>query len=168
MVGHSSSSEPTSSRGKDYPMTASFSKGGDASATMQFPFDEQTLAERLADVEQGLYNVQAYNRVLFTDKEESIQSFGRDLFHALFSGRIYKLFETVRQGLDKKNGERLLIRLRIHPPELAVLPWELMYDNDHDHPSYLCLDRSISLVRYQELRNPYTPLQVELPLYILG
>src|SRR6266705_2257069 len=129
MDGHFPSSGHAGSS-KVYPITATFAKGGEAKAAMQLPFDEQTLAERLADVEEGLYNVQAINRASPPEKEQKIQNFGQGLFNALFCGHIYTLYETVKQGLNRKNEERLRIRLRIHPPELAILPWELMYHND--------------------------------------
>jgi len=80
MKGHLASPEHANSRGKDYPVTATFANGGEARTTMQFPFDDQTLAERLVEVEEGLYNVQETSRVSPPEKEQKIQNFGRDLF----------------------------------------------------------------------------------------
>jgi ABC-type branched-subunit amino acid transport system substrate-binding protein/DNA-binding XRE family transcriptional regulator len=163
-----SSVSPTSanSRGKDYSVTATFAKSGEACATMQFPFDQQTLAERLTEVKEGLSNVPADKRVSLSEKEQRIQIFGRELFNALFYGDVYTLYEKAKRELNRANDERLRIRLCMHSPELTVLPWELMYDPHA--ASYLCLERSISLVRYQESEDSYSPLQVELPLNILG
>lgn len=55
------------------------------------------------------------------------------------------------------------VRLRIEPPELAVLPWEFMYDPGLD--DYLCL--SSSLVRYLDVLEPRRPIALTPPLRIL-
>src|SRR5436853_5894289 len=139
-TGNPNPSEAASSGGKKYDVYAHFSKGGEAKATMQFPFDKRTLTKRLADVKRGLYSTQANSRVSLSEKEQRIQEFGRELFNALFCGRIHTLYEAVKRGLNREDEERLRIRLRIHSPELAVLPWELMYD-PYAH-SYLCQNLS--------------------------
>lgn len=167
-AGNFASSDHTGSRGKNYPVLAIFPQEGEASAIMLFPFDEKTLAEQLVAVEQAIYDTPANDQMSLLEREDRIQDFGQALFDALFCGRIRTLYETTKRGLSQTEERRLRIRLRIDPPELAALPWELMYDNDPEVPSYLCLDRSISLVRYQEVRTPYALSPVEFPLNILG
>jgi phosphate transport system substrate-binding protein len=149
------------SRGWDYQVTARFSEGEEKKATMHFPFDEQTLAERLREVEDDLYNVNQR-----AEGEQTIQNFGRVLFDALIFGEVRNLYEETREHLKREEDQRLRVRLHVDPPELAVLPWELMYDPGKRE--FLCLDRNISLVRYKELKDVLSPLEGEFPLKILG
>ena len=54
--------------------------------------------------------------------------------------------------------------LRLHPPELAVLPWELLFSEHYG--GYLC--RRSPMVRYVDAPEPVRPLTVTPPLRILG
>ena len=54
--------------------------------------------------------------------------------------------------------------LRLHPPELAVLPWELLF-SDH-YGGYLC--RRSQMVRYVDAPEPVRRLTVTPPLRVLG
>ena len=49
-------------------------------------------------------------------------------------------------------------------PELLQVPWEYMYD----HPSFLSISAWTPIVRYLDLPKPRRPLQLDLPLRILG
>ena len=49
-------------------------------------------------------------------------------------------------------------------PELLQVPWEYLYD----HPSFLSISTWTPIVRYLDLPKPRRPLQIELPLRILG
>lgn len=97
------------------------------------------------------------------DVESAIRSFGTILFKALFTRHIYKLCDFT----SMHRHFRLRVRLFIQPDELAVLPWELMYNPQER--VYLCLERSISLVR-QVKEKPQNALSIEtrLPLSVLG
>jgi CHAT domain-containing protein len=70
-------------------------------------------------------------------------------------------------SLDKaeQQDKGLCMKLRVQPPELAVLPWEFLYDPDRD---YLCFSPDTPIVRYVDLRQPVRRLTVEPPLRILG
>ena len=57
------------------------------------------------------------------------------------------------------------IRLRIEPPELATLPWELLYDGDED--TFLSISPEQPLVRYVPARLPARPMKVTPPLRLL-
>jgi hypothetical protein len=64
----------------------------------------------------------------------------------------------------ERAGGRLRIVLRLHPPELAVLPWELLFS---DHlGGYLC--RRSPMVRYVDAPEPVRPLTAPPPLRVLG
>ena len=60
----------------------------------------------------------------------------------------------------------LRIRLRMSGcPELADLPWELLYDRDEDW--FLALSDRTPVIRYVQLPNPPRAIPVTLPLRIL-
>jgi outer membrane protein assembly factor BamD (BamD/ComL family) len=69
-----------------------------------------------------------------------------------------------RQARARHAGLRL--KLRIQAPDLAVLPWELLYDPRQD--TYICLSRRTPLVRYVATSQPTGTLAVTPPLNILG
>jgi CHAT domain-containing protein len=67
-------------------------------------------------------------------------------------------------ALAAERGQRLRVVLRIDSPELAVLPWEAMYDEAVGE--YVC--RHDQLVRHARIASVPPPLQVRPPLRILG
>jgi hypothetical protein len=69
-----------------------------------------------------------------------------------------------REAYEKDVGLRL--KLRVQAPDLSVIPWEFLYDEQEDE--YLALARSTPVVRYLELPQPLKPLTVTPPLRILG
>ena len=90
---------------------------------------------------------------------------GRVLFEALFTSEVLSCY---RVSLDtaRKQGKRLRLRLRVEAPELAVLPWEFLYDEtEGDHISLL---RETPLTRYLEMGRPAEPLTIQPPIRILG
>ena len=66
----------------------------------------------------------------------------------------------------RAQGKGLRIRLRVDAPELAILPWEYLYDEAEGE--YICLAKETPLIRYLELARPPQPLTIQPPLRILG
>ena len=64
-------------------------------------------------------------------------------------------------GVAQQRGTRLRVVLRLAAPELAALPWEMLFDPETE--TYLC--RHEPLVR-RHVPAPYTPdpLEVRAPL----
>ena len=91
---------------------------------------------------------------------EDLQIVGEALFQSLFPARVSRLWSRVRGGLE--NGEGLRIRLHINPPELMIIPWELMYDEE-----FLGLRLSFPIVRYLDLPDPPKALAAKPPLRVL-
>ncbi|MEZ4712467.1 MAG: CHAT domain-containing protein [Caldilineaceae bacterium] len=89
---------------------------------------------------------------------------GAFLFDELFVGAIGTLYRT-SLGIVRSQGQRLRIRLRMEPPELASLPWELLFDPQEE--AALALAGETALVRHVPLRLPVRPTSVEPPLRIL-
>jgi CHAT domain len=95
--------------------------------------------------------------------ELPVRELGLRLFQALFDGPIsgtYRASLGAARGRDQ--GLRLVLRLTA--PELAVLPWEAMFDPETE--TYLC--RREPLVRHVPAPFMPDPLEVSRPLRILG
>jgi hypothetical protein len=60
--------------------------------------------------------------------KERMQEIGSLLFNALFTRRISNAFGHSYQAIPK--GESLRLLLALQPPELAALPWELLFNPD--------------------------------------
>ena len=136
--------------------------GGTQSMLMQLPFDEQVLERKLEAAEFALMRSTATVRRLTPVDEQPVQELGRQLFEFLFPAEIREQLNAVRRQAAQEDGQ-MQVRLQIGPPELAVLPWEFMYDQSRD--DYLCL--SSSLVRYLNVLEPPRRLAVTPPLRIL-
>lgn len=92
--------------------------------------------------------------------QEELQSVGEALFDALFPPRIFKLWSQSVGGLADEIGMR--IRLRVRPPELMILPWELIFEEE-----YLGLRLRFPIVRYLDLPDPPKSFGVRPPLRVL-
>jgi len=93
------------------------------------------------------------------------QELGAALFGAVFEGQV----ETaLRRSLDKAREKDKGLRIRLHlvdVPDLAELPWEVLYDPVLDQFMGLSLDTPI--VRYLGLPEPIEALAVKPPLRVL-
>ncbi len=156
----------------DYRVTVLRSPVGETREATRFPFDQEELRSRLASLGETLVRARSARDLVpaVEDAAESGQSaardFGRVLFDVLFTGEVGSLYvESVRKV--RREGERgLRVKLRTQAPELAVLPWELLFDPKRG--DFVCLSNITPLVRYLESPNPPEPLPVTPPLRILG
>jgi hypothetical protein len=107
-------------------------------------------------------------------KEESLlREFGDQIFRAIFRNTyaVATKFEAslgiVRQQSDQLEGLR--VKLHVDSPELALLPWEFMFDKAMGHEdAYLCLNSRSPIVRFLDIEGPPPRLPVEGPVRILG
>ncbi|MCZ7574006.1 MAG: CHAT domain-containing protein [Ardenticatenaceae bacterium] len=88
---------------------------------------------------------------------------GSQLFGALFGGEMIGAWRAAAATRGAR-GVRLL--LRIEPPELRELPWELLYDTGRNF--FLALDDDTVIVRYPEQAEPARRPNLRHPLRILG
>lgn len=88
---------------------------------------------------------------------------GGALFEALFPRPIFRALERSRGRLAAGAGLRL--RLEIHPPPLAALPWELLYDPDQN--LFLAASEDLSVVRVVESLEPVRPPRPARPPRVL-
>jgi len=104
-----------------------------------------------------------------TDKNEraaAAKAFGKHLFDMVFAPAVRECWKTSLALADaQEKGLRLRLRLT-DVPELADLPWELLYD-DASH-RFVNLSVNTPLVRFLDLPNPPRSLQIQPPLRILG
>jgi outer membrane protein assembly factor BamB len=151
--------------GGEYPVVVLHSPAGECRTKMRFPFDGPTLTNRLQALEIALLRSSGVRRRVATREEQIVQDFGRQLTDALLTGKVRTLFDlSRREAYEQDVGLRL--KLRVQAPELSVIPWEFLYDEQEDE--YLALARSTPVVRYLELPQPLKPLTVTPPLHILG
>jgi hypothetical protein len=90
----------------------------------------------------------------------SVERVGAALYQALLPLQVRMVYVAARARLGEREG----LRLRLHlPPELASLPWELLYDP----PDYLATDPRSPVVRFLDLPDPPRPLATRPPLRLL-
>jgi len=95
----------------------------------------------------------------------TVKQFGGMLFDALFATDVQVLLGRCRDEAER-SGLPLAIRLRLHEtPELAGLPWELLYDAGRD--TFLAQDSRTPLVHSLELARSSAPLPATPLLRIL-
>jgi len=152
--------------GQEYPVALLHSPAGEARETMHFPFSNQELEEQLHALEKALLSSGKKPWRKPTREQRGVQSFGQALFDALLVGEVRSCY-NISQGKAREQGKGLRLKLRIQAPELAALPWEFMYD-PRQGGHHLCLSRYTLLVRYLEVPQPVSPLNVTTPLRILG
>jgi hypothetical protein len=144
-------------------LVAARSDAGDTTGTATcFPSDTAALDRQLRAVRLALVR-QAANDGSDSAGGQPARELGTQLFGFLFPGELRAHLAAVRNQAARENAP-VQVRLRIRPPEIATLPWELLYDPDRDE--HLCL--STPVVRYVELLEPRRPLAVAPPLRILG
>lgn len=97
---------------------------------------------------------------------EQVRWLGAALFDALFSGPVGTALHSSLARMDDGDGLRLNLRLN-RTPELAALPWELLYDAGSRR--FLALDERTQIVRYLALNLPEPEaLHVQPPLRMLA
>jgi tetratricopeptide (TPR) repeat protein len=136
--------------------------GGEPQVTFTLDVDE--LVNRCRSLETTILASAACARgPVVPELERPLRQVGAELFRALFAGPIGNAYRA-SLTVARERGKRLRVVLRITAPELAVMPWEALYDDELQ--AYIC--RNEQLVRH--IDAPYTPepLPVRPPLRILG
>ncbi|MBA3532226.1 MAG: CHAT domain-containing protein [Ardenticatenales bacterium] len=103
---------------------------------------------------------------LLNPSAANAKKLGGEMFAALFPNKVRDCFDrSCETARDQKAGLRLRLRLS-RVPELAVFPWEYLYDAEQN--LFLALSRELSLVRYVEKSTPPKPLSLSPPVKILA
>ena len=101
-----------------------------------------------------------------THGEHLLAEIGSRLFSELIREHVRDLWGQARSDLD--DGGRLRVRLILHPPAVAALPWETLHDPRRNQS--FGADTMISLVRTQNLVGYVArprALEATLPLTVL-
>ncbi|MGB3062354.1 MAG: CHAT domain-containing protein, partial [Anaerolineae bacterium] len=151
--------------GRAYKVTVRASPAGEALAVMQFPFDDLMRDLQLQKLQTALLRSGGQRRSAPSSEQRAVQDFGQALFDALFTGEVRNLYD-VSQKLAANAEQGLRLKLRIQAPELAVLPWEYLFDKRAGE--YMCLSRYTPIIRYLELPQVIQPLRAPRPLRILA
>ncbi len=135
--------------------------GGEPTGTLELDVEEVQSKREL--LEATVLASTAATRRSVSAAERPVREVGQQLFRALFTGPVSGTYRA-SHTLAQERGKPLRVVLRLTAPELAALPWEMLFDPETE--TYLC--RREPLVRH--VPAPYTrdPLQVHLPLRILG
>lgn len=163
--------------GESYPITVVQSPFDKPGATLVLPLADPIFKEHLQTVEQTRSAVAATRRATgssrqshqagasLTTEPDVMREIGRQLFDALFPKTIYSCYRQSREHA-KREGKRLRLRLHLDAPELALLPWEFLFDAaEGDH---LAPNEETPLTRYIALERAIESLTVAPPLRILG
>jgi hypothetical protein len=153
-------------RGRVYPVSVLRSPAGETRSEMRLLFTGEGLKVRLTLLESAvpLSGVTRIRKAT-TPEETPIQALGDTLFSALFTDEVLGCYDSSQRSAREQHAG-LRIKLRVQAPELAVLPWEFLYDARHDE--YVCLSRRTPLVRHVLTSRPPVPLLVKPPLRILA
>jgi ATP/maltotriose-dependent transcriptional regulator MalT len=135
-----------------YPLTITQSAAGEASSLCTLDPARDDLQADLQRIETG------------DTTDRLLPEFGRRLFDALFPDPIAAVYRS-SLGLAWGQGKGLRVRLRLEAPELAVLPWEYLYDGEED--CFLAVSPNTPLVRYVPMPHPNRPTSARPPLRVL-
>lgn len=145
---------------------------GEVRDRTRFPFQGDELASQLLAVQQALRATRGARDGEITEGRDqaaaqraALEGFGVKLFNALLTGRVLVAWRaSLSVAAREQRGLRL--QLRMQSPEMAALPWELMYDPED--AAFVCLNPGTPVVRYPEMERAAELLTVKLPLRILG
>ena len=150
--------------GKEYPITVRRSTAGEARGTLRFPYDDLALENRLQALKIALLQSSAKVRQMPTSEEHAVKDFGQGLFDSLLTGEVRSRFDVSKSEAEQQ-GKGLRLKLHIQSPQLAMLPWEFMYDPRK--ADYVSLSNT-PVVRYLELPQHIKTLTISPPMHILG
>ncbi|MFJ3339490.1 CHAT domain-containing protein [Streptomyces sp. NPDC086766] len=134
--------------------------GGEPCAALRLGIDE--LVELRPELERTVLASSVSARRKTPVSEQPVQQVGQHLFESLFTGPVYGAYRA-SLGVAQERHEKLRVVLRLEAPQLALLPWETLFDPETG--SYLC--RHEPLVRHVAADGTPEPLPVTPPLRIL-
>ena len=151
--------------GRDYRVRVVESPEGPAEGMLHFPFSQLQLENKLQKLQIALLSSGRGRRRVRSMEEEAVKELGRALFEALFNGELLRCYDKSRQAAgDQEKGLR--IKLRINPSEMAVLPWEYLYDARSD--DYLSYSLQTPIIRNPVSASTINTLPIEGPIRVLG
>jgi tetratricopeptide (TPR) repeat protein len=129
----------------------------------QLLLDPDAVLGQRAQLQSTVLASAVTSRRALSEVEGPVRKVGELLFQSLFNGKLYGAYKA-SVALTQQQGLPLRVVLRTHVPELAALPWEMLYDSEAG--AYLC--QRDPLVRHVSVSAPSRPLDVQPPLRVLG
>ncbi len=146
-------------------------RGGALPYSLSVEYNRQT-AEGVfaADVFQEKWQsyLRKLEQTIFRPNQDVLIAAGSELFGQLIHDDIRDLWIEARSDLDQHRLYGLRMRLVLHPPAVAALPWEVLYDPDRNQA--FAANGRTPVVRVENLHRflgPPRPLQVSWPLRVL-
>jgi CHAT domain/PASTA domain len=151
--------------GRDYSVAVLRSGSGEVRLPFRPPFPPEAIRDLWTEVQFAIDRGRGPEDGAPPADSDRMRDHGSRLMESLLSGDVRSLWDVTRERAIER-GQRLRLKLRIQPPELAALPWELLYERRRG--DYLSLMRNVSIVRYAENVERVPPPEVQAPLRILG
>jgi CHASE2 domain-containing sensor protein len=139
--------------GDRYPVRAQSETMGDTDGVLVLEPDCLKTAESLKDVEG-----------VGADGSQ-LMDFGASLHQCLFRDGVGDLLRESLGGVRQDDEKGVRIRLMISPPEIAALPWEVLYDERSK--CFLSTSGKTPLTRYIRLFEPIKSLKIHPPVRVL-
>lgn len=128
---------------------------GTAQNEFEMPFHAEELEKFWQGITRG--NRKARNR--------SVREFGGRLFETVFANQVRGFFfNSLASARNQNMGLRIRFDLQ-DVPELANLPWELLYEASTER--FYALSNETPIIRFVNLPGPTPPLRVSQPLRML-
>lgn len=138
---------------------------GETRQEIVFTLNDARLREELAQLEQTVGYQANLSAAQKRERLAAVRQFGRTLFDALINDNLKALYDNSRY-IAQQRGQGVRLKLRIHSPLLAAVPWELLYDPRLGE--FVSTSRQVSVVRYVALPRPVQLLATRPPLNVLG
>jgi TolA-binding protein len=148
----------------DYRVRVLASPAGESRpVSFRVPFSDLEVENFLLRISRPRGNVRSPR--ISSPQVTAIKDFGGRLFEAVFPKEL-RVNLAISQSRADAMDRGLRIRLLFSDcPELSELPWEYLYDREHNR--FLCLSDRTPLVRYPEGPDPVRVVPVTPPLRIL-
>ena len=105
----------------------------------------------------------AFEKIESTRQE--LKEVGLHLFNCLFRGTVLNQFHIAFGEVKDDESKGLRIRLRIQPPEIAALPWELLYDPYRAR--FLATWNKTPVTRFLKISEVNRQLAIKPPVRVL-
>src|ERR1700688_4425336 len=152
----------------NYSVTVLDSPGGEGRARMEIPRQLQASLQAIEGTgsEEGRSFAPLRQEAPRRSLSGAVQEIGQTLFASLIQESVQDCYHT-SLALAHKEGKGLRLRLRIEPPELALLPWEFLREGKIES-DYLSLSKRTPVVRHLEVALPIESLTLKPPIRLLG
>jgi len=120
-----------------YLVSAKSSIGGEYSGEFQIP-------DSTYDIRTVLDGHRRNDLAAVVQFNDDLRAIGQSIFNALFYNELLQAYDACIDKLQNGHDKRLVIAIQLRDPQLATVPWELMYDKDD---RFIATTFNISIVR---------------------